>query len=157
MANQSLLVNAAAPIFTTPTGLLLRTIYFPLQLYATRSGPVAVEVVVEAPRFDTKSFGSLMYLDASATYDQEKHRVTLAVVNRRQEGDVVGTIDLCGVRAKPGGRAFLITGSNPDARNTFENPRAVCPQEVESNASGGRWEHLFPRHSISWLEFDAQL
>jgi alpha-N-arabinofuranosidase len=157
MANQSLLVNAVAPIFTTPTSLLLRTIYFPLQLYATRSGPVAVEVVVEAPRFDTKSFGSLMYLDASATYDQEKRRVTVAVVNRRREGDVVGTIDLCGVRAKPGGRAFLITGSNPGARNTFENPRAVCTQEVELSASGSRWEHLFPRHSISWLEFDAQL
>jgi alpha-N-arabinofuranosidase len=156
MANQSMLVNAIAPIFTTPTGLLLRTIYFPLELYATRSGPIALDVFVEAPRFETKRFGSLMYLDASATYNEEKRHVTLAVVNRRKEGDVVGTIDLLGVRAKPGGRAFLITGSDPDVQNTFENPRAVSTQEVRFGTSGNRWEYRFPRHSISWLEFEVE-
>jgi alpha-L-arabinofuranosidase len=98
----------------------------------------------------------LMYLDASATYDEEKRRMTLAVVNRRKEGDVVGTVDLAGVRAKPGGRAFLITGSDPDAQNTFENPRAVSTQEVKFSASGSRWEYRFPRHSISWLEFEVE-
>jgi alpha-N-arabinofuranosidase len=156
MANLAQLVNDIAVIYTTPTGMLLRTTYFPLELYANRSGPIALDVFVAAPRFETKRFGNLMYLDASATYDEEKRRVTLAVVNRRKEGDVVGTIDLAGVRAKPGGRAFLITGSDPDAQNTFENPRAVSTQEVKFSAAGSRWEHRFPRHSISWLEFEVE-
>jgi alpha-N-arabinofuranosidase len=156
LANLAQLVNDIAVIYTTPTGLLLRTTYFPLELYANRSGPIALDVFVEAPRVETKNFGSLMYLDASATYDEEKRRMTLAVVNRRKEGDVVGTVDLAGVRAKPGGRAFLITGSDPDAQNTFENPRAVSTQEVKFSASGSRWEYRFPRHSISWLEFEVE-
>ncbi|MBZ5545491.1 MAG: alpha-N-arabinofuranosidase [Acidobacteriia bacterium] len=156
LANLAQLVNDIAVIYTTPTGLLLRTTYFPLELYANRSGPIALDVFVEAPRFETKNFGSPMYLDASATYDEEKRRLALAVVNRRKEGDVVGTVDLAGVRAKPGGRAFLITGSEPDAQNTFENPRAVSTQELTLSAAGSRWEYRFPRHSISWLEFEVE-
>ena len=155
MANLAQLVNDIAVIYTTPAGLLLRTTYFPLELYANRSGPIALDALVDAPRFETKNFGSPMYLDVSSTYDEEKRRLALAVVNRRKEGDVVGTVDLAGVRAKPGGRAFLITGSDPDAQNTFENPRAVSTQEVKFSASGSRWEYRFPRHSISWLEFEV--
>jgi alpha-N-arabinofuranosidase len=156
LANLAQLVNDIAVIYTTPTGMLLRTTYYPLELYANRSGPIALDVFVDAPRVETKHFGGLMYLDASATYDEEKKRVTLAVVNRRKEGDVVGMIDLAGVRAKPGGRAFLITGADPDAQNTFENPRAVSRQEIRFGASGSRWEYRFPRHSISWLEFEVE-
>jgi hypothetical protein len=61
----ALRAKTVSPIFTRPTGILLRTIYFPLELYAMRSGPVALDVSIESSCFETKSFGSLMYLDAS--------------------------------------------------------------------------------------------
>jgi alpha-L-arabinofuranosidase len=79
----------------------------------------------------------------------------LAVVNRRKEGDVVGSVELAGLRAKPGGRAFQISGTNPEAMNTFTNPRAVVTQEVKFEASGSRFRYQFPPHSISWLEFEV--
>ena len=156
MANLAQLVNAIAPIYTTPDGLLLRTTYYPLELYANRSGNIALDVLTVSPTFETRNGGPQKYLDVSATLDEEKRRVTLAVVNRRQEGDVVGTVELSGVRAKPGGRAFLITGDSPEAQNTFQNPRAVVTQEVKFADAGGRWDYRFPRHSISWLEFDVE-
>jgi len=156
MANLAQLVNVIAPMYTTPDGLLLRTTYFPLELYANRSGNVALDVLTISPSFETHQFGPQKYLEVSGTYDEEKRRVTLAVVNRRKEGDVVGIIDLAGVRSKPGGRAFIITGASPDAQNTFENPRAVTTQEVKFTGSGNRWEYRFPRHSISWLEFEVE-
>ena len=109
-----------------------------------------------SPRFETKNFGSQPYLEVSSTYDEAKRRVTLAVVNRRKEGDVVGTVDLEGVKAKAGGKAFVITGPSPDALNTWENPKVVTAQETKFAAAGSKWEYRFPKHSVTWLEFEVE-
>jgi alpha-L-arabinofuranosidase len=111
--------------------------------------------MVQSPRFETKNFSDQPYLDVAATYDEAKQRVTLAGVNRRKEGDLLGSVALAGRRAKPGGRAFQITGTSPESANTFSNPRAVVTQEVKLEVSGSRFQYQFPRYSISWLEFDV--
>jgi len=113
-------------------------------------------VATDGPRFETKNFGAQAYLDVSATYDEPRRRLTVAVVNRRKEGDVLGTVELLAGRAKAGGRAYLITGPDPEAQNTFQNPRAVTTQEVKFAVSGNRWEHNFPPHSVSWLEVELE-
>ena len=156
MANLAQLVNVIAPMHTAPSGLLLLTTYFPLELYASRSGSIALDVHNASPTFETNGFGPQPYLEVSGTYDEAKSRVTLAVVNRRREGDVVGTVELEGVKAKAGGKAFLITGPNPEALNTWENPQVVTTQEVKFNAAGSKWEYRFPKHSITWLEFNVE-
>ena len=155
MANLAQLVNVIAPMQTSPTGLLLLTTFYPLELYASRSGNVALEVMVQSPSFETKGFSDQSYLDVSATTDEAKKRVMLAVVNRRKEGDLVGSIELAGWRARAGGRAFQITGASPELMNTFVNPHAVVTQEVKLEASGSHFQYQFPRHSISWLEFEV--
>jgi len=156
MANLAQLVNVIAPMHTSPTGLLLGSIYYPLELYANRSGPIALDVHNGSPVFETKNWGAQQYLEVSSTYDEAKHRVTLAVVNRRKEGDVVGTVELEGVKAKAGGKAFVITGPNPGALNTWENPNAVTTQETKFSATGSKWDYRFPKHSVTWLEFDLE-
>jgi len=156
LANFAQLVNVIAPIYTTPKGMLLRTLYYPLELYATRAGKIVLDVMTLSPTFETRHFADQPYLDVMATFDEEKRRVTLAVVNRRRDGDVVGTVNLAGARAKPGGRVFVITGPDPEAENTFENPRTVATQESPLDASGSSFEYRFPRHSVSWLEFETE-
>jgi alpha-N-arabinofuranosidase len=126
-----------------------------LELYASRSGNVALDVMVQSPHFETKSFSDQPYLDVAATYDEAKQRVMLAVVNRRKEGDLMGSVELAGWRARPGGRAFQITSTSPEATNTFANPHAVITQEVKLEAFGSHFQYQFPRHSISWLEFEV--
>ena len=156
MANLAQLVNVIAPMQTSPSGLLLLSIYYPLELYANRSGPIALDVLNASPSFETKNWGQQQYLEVSSTYDEAKRRVTLAVVNRRKEGDVVGTVELDGVKAKVGGKAFVITGPSPEALNTWENPKTVTTQEIKFSAVGDKWDYRFPRHSITWLEFDVE-
>lgn len=155
IANLAQLVNVLAPIYTTASGLLLRTIYFPLELYANRSGEVAVAVRVESPTFETRQFGPHTYLDASATYHEPQRRLTLAVVNRHRDADLVANLQLDGVHAR-GTRAYLITGASPDSQNTFENPNAVTTRQLNFEVRGGHWEYRFPKHSISWLEFELE-
>jgi len=156
LANLAQLVNVIAPIAATPSGVLLKTTYYPLALYANHAGPAALDVAVTSPKFVTRRFGEQPYLDVMGTYDEAKRRATLAVVNRRQEGEVIASVALAGGRAQPGGRGYLITGSSPDAANTFENPQAVTTQPVTLTASGDRWDYRFPPHSITWLEFDVE-
>ena len=55
MANLAQLVNAIAPIFTSPQGLFLQTIYHPLRLYAehmreTHGEEIIRETMIEAIR-----------------------------------------------------------------------------------------------------------
>jgi alpha-N-arabinofuranosidase len=154
LANLAQLVNVIAPMQTSSSGLLLSTIFYPLELYANRSGNVALAVSTESPQFETKNFSGQPYLDATATYDEARRRVTLAVVNRRKEGDVTGSIELEGWSAQPAGRAFQVTGASPETMNTFANPQAVVRREVKLQVSGSRFSYSFPRHSLSWLEFD---
>jgi alpha-N-arabinofuranosidase len=156
MANLAQLVNVIAPMHTSPTGLLLLAPYYALELYQNRSGNIALDVHNGSPTFETRRVGAQPFLEASATYDEAKRRVTLAVVNRRREGDVVGAVELEGVKAKAGGRAFVIAGSNPEARNTWQDPKAVTTQEVKFAATGSKWDYRFPKHSITWLEFDVE-
>jgi alpha-N-arabinofuranosidase len=156
MANLSELVNCQGPMLTSPTDLLFTTTYYPLELYANRSGNVALDVLALSPRFATKNFADMAYLDVSATYDEEKKRVTLAAVNRRKEGDLIANVELAGVRAKPGGRVFQITGAGPDAMNTFSAPHAVGTQEMNFESAGSQFAYQFPRHSVSWLEFEIE-
>jgi alpha-L-arabinofuranosidase len=155
IANLAQMVNVAAPVWTTETGILLRTIYYPLELYFSRSGRIALDVLTDSPNFATKYFSGQPYLDVAATYDEEKSRVALSVVNRRKEGDIIGSVVLEGVRAKPGGRAFLISGPAPETQNTLQDAHAVSTQEIPFNISGDRWEYRFPRHSILWFEFEV--
>jgi len=159
LANLAQLVNVIAPLVTSPSGLLRSTTYYPLELYANRSGNLALEVVLECPRFDTRHFADQPYLDVSATYDEDRRRLTLGVVNRRREGDVVGSIELVGARAKPGGQAFVITGSSPETRNTFDQPDAVSTRQTTfagRSSSASEFDYTFPPYSISWLEFDLE-
>jgi alpha-N-arabinofuranosidase len=156
LANLAQLVNVIAPMHATSTGLLLKPTYYPLEIYANRSAEIALDVAVTSPVFETKNWGAQPYLDVMGTYDEATRGVRLAVVNRRKEGDVVGTIDLAPRRAKAGGKAFVLTGPNPEAVNTFQNPDLVKTQEVKFSASGNRIEYRFPRHSLTWLEFEVE-
>ncbi len=156
MANLAQLVNVIAPMHSSPTGVLLLAPFYALELYANRSGPIALDVHTASPSFETKRWGAQPYLEVSSTFDEAKRRVTLAVVNRRTEGDVVGTVELEGVKAKPGGKAFVIGGPSPDALNTWQSPNVVTTQEAKFSAMGSKWEHRFPKHSVTWLEFDVE-
>ena len=70
MANMAQLVNVIAPIFTNEKGLFLQTIYYPLQLFANNTKGKALDLFVESPKYESKRFGPVPYLDASAGYDR---------------------------------------------------------------------------------------
>ena len=106
-----------APIFTNEKGLFLQTIYYPLQLFANNSYGSALELLVEAPSYESKHSSKTPYLDVSAAYDEGK--LVLNVVNRHLTDTIPVTFEL---EDKDYSGAFQVSEVNgPDikAQNTF--------------------------------------
>ena len=70
IANMAQLVNVIAPMFTSDRGMFLQTIYYPLQLVANNCRGKSLELFRDGPRYTTKRFGDVPYLDCSASYDK---------------------------------------------------------------------------------------
>ena len=97
--------------------------------------------------------GPFTLLDASATTDAAGRQVTLAVVNRDRDRDIVATVDLGGAALTGEIAVAEVNGPDVAAVNSFENPRAVDVREHRRALEGGRFEHRFPAHSVSVLRF----
>jgi alpha-N-arabinofuranosidase len=166
MANLAQLVNAIAPIFTSPQGLFLQTIYHPLRLYAEHMLEVALDVHVDGPRHDLSKdleertfgrvhrvadLGPFSLLDAVATCDEAGRELTIGVVNRDREQRHEATIDLGGAAASGEARIYEVNGPDVDATNSFEHPDRVGVREHRRAVTGHRFDYAFPAHSVSVL------
>jgi alpha-N-arabinofuranosidase len=166
MANLAQLVNAIAPIFTSPQGLFLQTIYHPLRLYAEHTREVALDVHVGGPRrelpgdLEERTFGRVHHvadlgpfslLDVVATCDEAGRELTIGVVNRDREQSHAATIDLGGVTAKGEVHISEVNGPDVDATNSFEHPDRVGVREHRRPVAGSRFDYTFPAHSVSVL------
>ncbi|MEJ7607876.1 MAG: alpha-L-arabinofuranosidase C-terminal domain-containing protein [Bryobacteraceae bacterium] len=92
MANMAQLVNVIAPIFTNEKGLFLQTIYYPLQLIANNSKGKALSLFVDSPKYDSRRFGQVDYLDASAAVDG--NTLVLSIVNRHKDQPITTEFEL---------------------------------------------------------------
>jgi alpha-L-arabinofuranosidase len=166
IANLAQLVNAIAPIFTSPQGLFLQTIYHPLRLYAEHTLEVALDIHVESPAYDlppaqeeqrigrlhhVADLGPFPLLDAAATRDAAGRRLTLTVVNRDRDTGHAATIQLAGGTVAGGVLVSEVNGPDVGATNSFEHPRVVDVQERRLEAAGARFEYGFPPHSVTVL------
>ena len=84
------LVNVIAPIFTNEKGLYLQTIYYPLQLFAAHTKGTALELFVDSPKYESRRFDDIPYLDLSASFDQGTLVVNVAAQLIVRRFDVAG-------------------------------------------------------------------
>ena len=164
VANFAQLVNAIAPIFTSPRGLFLQTIYHPLQLYAEHMHPIALDVHVSGETYDlapaqetgsegrvhhVAGLGPFQLLDAAATCDEAGRALTLAVVNRDHARALPATIDLGSASVAGAAEVWEVNGADVGATNSFETPRAVDVVTRRVELRGPRVDYTFPAHSIT--------
>src|SRR5262249_25752243 len=95
MANLAQMVNAIAPIVTSPAAVAVQPIYYPLLMHARAALDVAVDVHVDGPTVspfgsDHRSrwphrvadLGPFSLVDAAATVDTDRGRLAVTLVNR---------------------------------------------------------------------------
>jgi alpha-N-arabinofuranosidase len=154
MANFSQMVNVIAPIFTSPQGLFLQTIYWPLLLQAEHSGPIALDVWAESDEVEVPGWlpQRLPLLDVSATLDEERRVLYVSAVNLSRDDEMTVDLRLVDVTVAPEGVHYLCTGREPSVTNSFAEPDNVGVRREELKGLSERCRVTLPRHSASVLE-----
>jgi alpha-L-arabinofuranosidase len=119
------IVNTISPITTTRDGLLKHTTYYPFALFSKLAVGSALDVAVKAPMYQTARFGDMPLLDVSASYDEASRAHAVFIVNRSQTDSL--PVDLRWQDCAPQRIAAVhqLSGSDPKAVNTFENPNQI--------------------------------
>ncbi|MBI5284309.1 MAG: alpha-N-arabinofuranosidase [Chloroflexi bacterium] len=134
MANMAQMVNVIAPIFTSPEGLFLQTIYYPLLMHAEHRGSIALDAPCESDTFDVGG-QAVPYVDVAVTYDEASGDAYIHAVNlhRTQAASltVAGTIG-----RHSDASVWEISGGSPDITNSFAEPENVVMLERQQAISG---------------------
>jgi alpha-N-arabinofuranosidase len=145
MANMAPVVNARGPLFVHPEGIVKRTTFHVLAMYANLLEANVVDTWVSNDSF-VHAGKSVPVLDAVATCNDTMQKWGLALINRHPEERlnckvVVGENALAG-RYK----VTVLCGDSPDVYNNIEYPDRVTPCETEVVFENGKVD--VPPHSI---------
>ncbi|MEN9937348.1 MAG: hypothetical protein RLZZ387_3927 [Chloroflexota bacterium] len=155
MACVAQIVNTISPLTTRGNQLLKQTTHYPIALVSQHAHGDSLDVVTKAPLYETAKYGPMPVLDVSASYDAAQDRGSVFIVNRSSEPV---TTDVVWQGAAPsqvlGG--YQMSGTDPKAVNTFEQPNTIVPQALPAGAvQGGRVTLTLPPLSFTVLATGA--
>ncbi len=145
MANLAPTVNTRGPLFVHETGVVRRTTFHVMQMYANLLGPRVIDSAVQSVPLDT-GHGEVPLVDAVATGDDEGN-IVLALVNKSADEAASVRVRVDGVALSGTYGATVLRGDNPDAFNDVENPDAVTPETTTVQFTDGTIQ--LPPHSIT--------
>jgi alpha-N-arabinofuranosidase len=164
VANLAQMVNVIAPIFTSPDGLFLQTIYFPLALLAEHTQEFALATWVDSPRETLPEslpgqlkpsraarLGEFEVLDVAATRDGERTTLVVSLINRHETDTLDLALEIGAGEVTGAIRRFEITGDDVHAINDFATPANVAVAESSEQQSGNRLLLQLPPHSHTVL------
>ena len=149
MANMAQLVNVIAPSFTNDKGLFLQTISYPLQLFASHSRGKSLDLFVDSPKYKSRRFDDVPYLDTSAAYDNGS--LVLNVVNRHRSQPVEAEFEAQDKQFSGSVEVTEVNGPDIKSENDFDKT-AVKPATRTASASGKTLRYTFPPHSYTMLK-----
>jgi len=153
MANIAPLVNTRGPLFVHPRGIVRRTTFHVLRLYAEQLGARVGKATVTSDPF-THGEASVPCVDAVATCEAGRREWRLALVNRHPAEAVTCTVQFDGIPASGSCAATVLAGDAPEAFNDVDRPERVVPQRVHLTFQNGAVR--LPPHSLTILELTAE-
>jgi alpha-N-arabinofuranosidase len=130
IANIAQIVNVIAPILTRGDDMLLQTIYYPFLMVAQRRDGIALQPVVKGPGYESASYGYVNDIDTSAILGDESLHVFLTNRNLKESASV--EVHFPGGALTDLQSAEIVSGSNPDDRNTYEQPNLITNQPFQN-------------------------
>ena len=145
MANIAPLVNTRGPLFVHPVGIVKRTHFHALAMYANLLQECMAATTVESAKL-AHGDQSVAMVDAVATVDKSGQRWSVAVINRHPDMAVNCMLNLGGIPLNGSFHATQLSGDSPDAYNDIEHPNRVSPRSVDLRFVDGMVS--LPPHSL---------
>jgi hypothetical protein len=149
MANIAPLVNTRGPLFVYPKGIVKRTHFHAMAMYANELQKRVAKADLKADAL-THNGKSVPVVDAVATVDDSGRNWSIALVNRSPDEDAVCTVRMKNILLEGQFPARVLAGDSPDAFNDIEHPYRVAPQNTEMLFSKGAV--TLPPHSLSIIK-----
>ena len=124
------IVNIIAPILTTRDDMLKQTIYYPLLIFSQMASGNSLDLLVESPRYETKEYGDMPLLDVSAAHDPVAGTNSVFIVNRSLQDRMPIEIYWGDTKPKRIISAHQLSGNDPKACNTWDNPNQLTTQAI---------------------------
>jgi alpha-N-arabinofuranosidase len=150
-------VNVIAPILTTRDGLLKQSIYYPFLLFSKLATGSALDVNVKAPLYKTQKFGDMPLLDVAASFDEANNTNAIFIVNRSQTDSLPVELHWQDCAPQTITAVHQISGTDPKAANSFDNPHQVVTVSVTPPAVSDKCAAItLPPLSFTALEVRLQ-
>ena len=124
------IVNVIAPLLTTSNQVLRQTTFYPFMFYSRYSKGLALDVLTQAPRYETRAYGSMPVLDVSATYDPATEQSAVFLVNRSQTEPLTTELIWQAEAPQEIRAVYQLACDDPKAANTFQQPETVIPHRI---------------------------
>ena len=152
MANIAPLINTRGPLFVHPGGIVRRTHFHTLAMYANLLKERVGGLEVDADRL-YHGTRSVAVVDAVATVDGTGRQWAIALVNRHPSEPAACTIGLDGRPLDGAYPATVLAGDSPDAFNDVDHPDRVAPERTMLIIRSG--VAALPPHSLTIVEVPA--
>lgn len=152
------LINTIAPITTvTGGGLWLQTTYYPY-LHASLYGRGTVlHPIIRSPKYDSKDFTDVPYLEAIAVYNEEQSQVTVFAVNRHLTEEMDLQADLRSFGEVRVLEHLVLEHEDLKAANTMAHPDRVTPHNRGSaRVEGSRVEARLGKASWNVIRLEVK-
>jgi alpha-L-arabinofuranosidase len=149
-ASLAQLVNVIAPIMTEPGGRAWRqTTFHPFAQASQYAVGDVLRVEPTSPTYETGEYGDVALLHAVATHDEQTGETTVFAVNRSIDTPLPLEVDTRALGPVRVVEAYTLSGDDPYARNSADDPERVSPQPNPSAAAdGGTLQASLP--PVSW-------
>lgn len=142
MANIAPLVNTRGPLFVHPDGIVKRTHFHALAMYANLLQERVATVHVMSGSLKGTAVSTI---DAVATVDESGENWSVSLINRHPSDSVSCTLKMNEMSLDGTYKATLLTGDSADSFNDLKSPARVAPRKVDLTlVKGALIYHLTP-------------
>ncbi len=154
MANIAPIVNTRGPLYVHPKGIVRRTHFHALAMYANLLGSHVGKATVEDAGLLHHGNRSVPNLDVIATVDSAGSTWSIALVNRHPSEALDCSVKMNDTPVDGAFPATVLEGDSPEAYNDIENPERVQPGKRQLVFRDGIVE--LPPHSLTIVHVPAQ-
>ena len=165
MANLAQMVNAIAPIVTSPDGIATQPIYYPVLLHSTAALEVAVDVHVSAPMVSplgeehrsrwphrVADLGPFAVIDAAATASADRDKIALTLVNRNPDEPETIDIVLRDLAFDSDAEIATVTAARGHEARALPDVEGACVEEGSDTPKGATLTLTLPPQSFTVIE-----